>query len=287
MAESSSAASLSVPLLAKQRRPFLWRKLFSLTGVVPVAGYVCFHLWENAKALQGREAYVEMVGDISKMPFLTFLEVFVIAVPILVHATIGVRILLDGRYNLGAYPYSRNWMYTLQRVTAVIALAFLLYHVWELRLQKALVGLDAGGFYDTLCRNLSSTMGGVPVLALVYVVGIAAVSFHLANGLWGFCFSWGITVSRRSQRLSATLFGLFGLVVFVLGANTSLYFATGSRFNIPTEIGAPPASKLLEHCPTPALASPETSAAPAASSAATPSGPLAPLPEPSAAPSAP
>jgi succinate dehydrogenase / fumarate reductase, cytochrome b subunit len=63
----------------------------------------------------------------------------------------------------------------------------------------------------------------------VYIVGIAASVFHLANGLWGFCFSWGITVSRRAQRSAATVFGLLGLVLFLLGANTAIYFATGSE----------------------------------------------------------
>ena len=48
-----------------------------------------------------------------------------------------------------------------------------------------------------------------------------------ANGLWGFCFSWGITVSRRSQRLAASAFGLVGLAVFFLGLNTVVHFATG------------------------------------------------------------
>jgi hypothetical protein len=53
---------------------------------------------------------------------------------------------------------------------------------------------------------------------------------HFANGLWGFSFSWGLCVSRRSQRLFAATFAALGAVVFVLGANTVLYFATGARF---------------------------------------------------------
>ncbi len=54
--------------------------------------------------------------------------------------------------------------------------------------------------------------------------------FHFANGLWGFCFSWGITVSRRSQQLAAMVCGALGLAVLVLGLTTVAYFATGSRF---------------------------------------------------------
>jgi succinate dehydrogenase/fumarate reductase cytochrome b subunit len=121
-------------------------------------------------------------------------------------------------------------MYTLQRVSGLLAFAFILFHLWEYWAQKVMGKLASEQFYPTLCANLSSTVKGVPVIALIYVFGIAATVFHFANGLWGFCFSWGITVSRRSQRLGATVFGVLGILVFLLGANTALYFATGSRF---------------------------------------------------------
>ncbi|MBI5537259.1 MAG: succinate dehydrogenase [Deltaproteobacteria bacterium] len=255
MTQSASAASISNPLFEKSKRPFLWRKLFSLCGVMPIAGYTAFHLWENAKALQGRQQFIDMVGDIGKMPYLTALEICVIIVPICIHATIGTKILLDARYNVGAYSYSGNWSFTLQRLTALLVAAFLIYHLWELRVQKLIVGMDGGGFYDTLCRNMSSTVSGVPIIALVYILGIGAVAFHLANGLWGFLFSWGITVSRRSQRLSASLAGLIGLLVFLLGANTAVYFATGSKIFVPSEWFTP-TKPHLEGCPASVLNAP-------------------------------
>ena len=272
--QSASAASSPHPLVEKSHRPYLWRKLFSLLGLMPIAGYTIFHLWENAKALQGRSAYIDMVGEIGRMPYLTALEIAFILVPIALHAIIGIKILLDARYNVGAYPYSGNWSFTLQRGTALLVLGFLLYHLWELRLQKLLVGMDAPGVCDTLCRNLSSTVSGVPLIALVYIIGIGAVSYHLANGLWGFCFSWGITVTQRSQRLAAGLFGIVGLIIFVLGANTTVYFATGSRLFVPSEWFAPGKPK-PEGCPASALP------------AAVEPSPSTPMPAPSAAPATP
>jgi succinate dehydrogenase / fumarate reductase, cytochrome b subunit len=264
--QPASAGSISNPLLNATHRPYLWRKLFSLCGVIPIAAFTMFHLWENAKALQGRGEYVHMVEDIGRMPFLTALEIGMILIPICIHAVLGIKILLDARYNVGAYSYSGNWGYTLQRLTALLVLGFLVYHVWELRLQKAITGMDAGGFFDTLCRNMSATMGGVPVIALVYILGIGAVAFHLANGLWGFCFSWGITVSRRSQRLAAGIMGIFGVLVFVLGANTAVYFATGSKLFVPSEWFTP-AKAQVEGCSGPGLA---PAAAPAPATSTTP-----------------
>jgi len=275
LSETAPATAAPGPLLDPKHRPYLWRKLFSLFGVIPIAGFTAFHLFENAKALQGREKYIEMVESIGGLPFLTALEIFVIAVPILIHATIGTKILLDGKYNVGAYPFSGNWSYTLQRATAVLVATFLAYHLWELRLQKLVSGMDAGGMFDTLCRNMSSTTGGVPIIAILYVAGIGAVSYHLANGLWCFCFSWGITASRRSQRLAAGVFGVVGVLVFVLGANTALYFATGSKLFLPNEWFTP-AKANLEGCPGSVLKPPPPPAVAPSASPAPSSKPVAP-----------
>jgi succinate dehydrogenase/fumarate reductase cytochrome b subunit (b558 family) len=240
VSETSSTKSL----FDKSRRPFLLRKLHSLSGVLPVGGFLVFHLWENSRALQGQEQFDEMVKGINHMPYLPVLETGLILLPLAFHALYGVKLALEGKPNLGSYTFTRNWMYTLQRVTGLLAFAFISYHLYELWGQKVAGKLGPDQFYTTLCANMSSTVGQVPVVALVYILGIAASVFHLANGLWGFCFSWGITVSRRSQQLAATAFGLLGLIVFFLGANTALYFATGARF----AIGAPAAGAGARTC---------------------------------------
>jgi succinate dehydrogenase/fumarate reductase cytochrome b subunit (b558 family) len=226
VSEESSAKSL----FDKSRRPYLMRKLHSLSGVLPVGAFMCFHLWENAKALKGQAEFDETVAGIGRMPYLWALEIFGIILPLVFHAVYGVIIALRGKPNVGYYTYSRNWMYALQRVTGVLAFLFIGYHLYEYRWQKLTGKLGPEQFYAQLCANMSSTIGPVPVVALIYILGIAACVFHFANGLWGFCFSWGLTVSRRSQQMAATVFGLVGVVVFLLGANTAIYFATGSRF---------------------------------------------------------
>jgi succinate dehydrogenase/fumarate reductase cytochrome b subunit (b558 family) len=207
----------------------LLRKLHSLTGVLPVGAFLLFHLWTNAKALQGQEQFDHAVGDISHMPYLPLLEAGIL-LPLLFHALYGVKLALEGKPNVGSYTFSRNWMYTLQRVTGILAFAFIVYHLTEYWLPKTRGHMAPDQFYPSLCANMSSTWHQVPVIALIYIVGIAASVFHFANGLWGFCFSWGITVSKRSQQMAATVFGLVGLAVFLLGANTAIYFATDSIF---------------------------------------------------------
>jgi succinate dehydrogenase / fumarate reductase cytochrome b subunit len=216
--------------LAKNRRAFLLRKLHSLSGVAPVGGFMVFHLWENSTALQGKARFDESVAGINKMPYLAVLEWGLILLPLLFHAGYGVKLALASKPNVGRYTYTRNWMYTLQRVTGLLAFAYICFHLYEYWWQKMAGKLAPEQFYPALCANMSHTIGPVPVVALIYILGIAACVFHFANGLWGFCFSWGITVSRRSQRFAATAFGLLGLVLFILGANTVIHFSTGATF---------------------------------------------------------
>lgn len=222
-----SEPSQSSPLFEKHRRAFLMRKLHSLSGVVPVGGFMLFHLWTNAKATQGQEQFDAAVRDISHMPFVAVLEWGLILLPLAFHAGYGFWIAIAGKPNVGKYPYSRNWMYLLQRVSGMLALGFIGVHLWQYWYQKVAGKMETTQFYSQLCATLSDTRHGVPWWALLYVVGIAASVFHFANGLWGFCFSWGITVSRRSQRMAATVFGVVGLAVFFLGLNTVVHFATG------------------------------------------------------------
>lgn len=229
MSDAPTPSTAKHPLADPAHRGFLLRKLHSLSGVVPVAGFVVFHLWTNAKAMSGQESFDAAVLEINHMAYLPFLEAGIL-LPLAFHGLYGIKLALDGRPNLGRYGYARNWMYVLQRITGVIALLFIGGHLWELRVQKALGLLGPTGFYPTLTAHLSSTTAGIPLMAIFYLVGIAACAFHLANGLFGFCASWGIMLTRRSQRLGALAFGAIGLVVFVLGANTTLYFATGSRW---------------------------------------------------------
>jgi succinate dehydrogenase / fumarate reductase, cytochrome b subunit len=223
-----SSTSKDQSLFAKNRRAFLLRKLHSLTGLVPVGGFMVFHLWTNAKALGGQEPFDAAVREINHMPYLPILEWGLILLPLLFHAVYGVVLAFEARHNVTKYSTSRNWAYTLQRVTGILAFLFIGFHLYGFWWKKLIGRMAPEQFYPELCKGMSSSWHGIPVVALIYILGIAASTFHFANGIWGFCFSWGITVSRRSQQMAAWAFGIVGVLVFFLGANTTIYFATGS-----------------------------------------------------------
>ncbi len=231
---------------AQTHRAFVVRRLHSLSGVVPLGLFLVEHLWTNARAIAGEGSFARGVADIQRIPFLPAVELFGIFLPLAFHALWGIAFMRTSRPNALRYSYAHNWLYVLQRVSGIVAFFFIVAHLWEYRVHKALFGLRSEAFYDTLSAHLSSTAGGVPLLALAYVVGLAAVVFHFANGLWGFACTWGLAVSRPAQRRVGIVASLLGVLLFGVGAMTIVSFATGSHFGM-TE--APAMAGDVSSCP--------------------------------------
>ena len=227
-----------------ERRSFILRKVFSLTGVVPIGCFLVMHLWSYSSALNGRHAFESSTLNASHSAYRWLLEALLVWLPLLFHAIYGIAISFEARPNTRAYPYPRNWAYVLQRVTGVVVLLFIGHHAYHVPIQVALGNLDPSDVFSEMCASLSSTVsGGIPAIAVGYLVGIGATCYHFANGLTNFCFSWGITTSRRASRRVAGCAGLVAIALFALGASSVIYFATGSRLVLgwPSAATSPPA----------------------------------------------
>lgn len=183
-----------------KRNEFFWRRLHSLLGVIPVGGFLLFHLYTNYLANQGPEVYNEHVKAINELPFVWALELFLIVLPLYFHALYGIYVIMDARFNVTQYPWARNWAFFFQRLTGLITLAFVTQHLYHFRFQKLLGAWGADVKYPTfeiVAQGLAS-----PAMRIWYAVGVVAAAYHLANGLYTFLITWGITVGPRSQRIS-------------------------------------------------------------------------------------
>jgi succinate dehydrogenase / fumarate reductase cytochrome b subunit len=199
---------------------YYWRRLHSLLGVVPIGIFLVQHLIINHFAVYGEESFNQAAGFMANLPFVLLLEIFVIYIPILYHAILGVYIALDAKHNIGSYGYFRNWMFMLQRITGIITFIFIIWHVWETRAQVALGNAEVN--YSLMEGILSS-----PFMFWFYVIGVLSTVFHFANGLWSFLVSWGITQSPKSQKVATYLSVIVFLVVGYLGIRTLITFAYG------------------------------------------------------------
>jgi succinate dehydrogenase / fumarate reductase cytochrome b subunit len=63
----------------------------------------------------------------------------------------------------------------------------------------------------------------VPIF-IVYLIGITATVWHLANGIWLFLVDWGITIGERAQRLTGYACIGFGVVLLLVGINAAIAF---------------------------------------------------------------
>jgi succinate dehydrogenase cytochrome b subunit len=199
-------------------RHFWLRRLHSLSGILPIGGFLAFHLYENFAATRGADAYNEMTRRLQEMPFAVALEIFVIAVPLFFHGIFGLFLTSTARPNVLSNRYVRNWMYLLQRVTGVVVFAFILFHYWTTRLVQ---------LHDHESLNLFNQVQaavGNPWIYAFYILGILSATFHLANGLWSFSIVWGITVSPAAQRRMAYVSAVVFLLLSVVGVRSIAAF---------------------------------------------------------------
>jgi len=200
-----------------ENREYFYRRLHSLLGVVPIGIFVVQHLIVNHFIVYGEESFNKAAGFMGNLPFVLALEIFVIYLPLIFHAVLGVYIVLNAKNNVGTYGFARNWLFFLQRITGIITLIFVVWHVWQTRIQVALGNAEVNA-------QLMQDILQQPFYFWFYIISILAVVFHLANGLWGFAVSWGIAQSPRSQQIITYFTVLVFIVVSFIGIRTIFVF---------------------------------------------------------------
>lgn len=226
---------------------FLLRKLHSLTGIVPVGLFLIEHMLTNSRAFHwwglfqsGPQQFNDGVHFLHSLPFLPFLEIFGIFLPLAFHAIYGVVIWLTGRSNVTAYPHADNWRYTLQRISGIVVFLFVILHLLKFRFAhwigwgKEFMDHELADKFEITRNGLMAWSpggeGGAAVAAWItlsiYWIGLTAACFHFANGIWGFCISWGITIGKQAQRRMGVLAAFVGLVLFAWGSLGLYAFAT-------------------------------------------------------------
>jgi succinate dehydrogenase/fumarate reductase cytochrome b subunit (b558 family) len=216
--------------LSRERERQL-RRLHSATGILPVGAFFVAHLWINARALQGAAPFERVTDRLQHWPLLALLEVVLVYVPLTVHAALGARIVWQGGPALPRGPGDKPWAVPLQRLTGVVSLLFLLLHVWQFRIQLLLGNVTSADFFPLLCDRLSTTTSaGIPLNAALYLVGLAATSYHFANGVLGACYTFDVALARVRPRLVSACCTGVGMATFLVGASTVLYFATGATW---------------------------------------------------------
>ena len=124
-------------------KAFLKRRLHSIAGLFFVL-FLCEHLLTNSEAAlfisEDGAGFIRMVKLLHYLPYLPAIELFLLGVPITIHAILGIQYLYEAQCNSRAkkgnepyLPFARNFAFTWQRITSVILVVGVIAHVLTMR----------------------------------------------------------------------------------------------------------------------------------------------------------
>jgi succinate dehydrogenase / fumarate reductase cytochrome b subunit len=235
------------PLRAGEGHSFLWRRLHSLSGIIPIGAFLLEHILSNFETWNGPLAYAQQVKFLNSLPLVRILEWTFIFIPLAFHAFYGVFIAFRGRSNVNVYPWAGNWGYITQRVTGLIALVYIGFHVYTQRFSGVSLPENPAYAFHKVQMALAN-----PWVLAFYVVGMIATCWHFAYGIWLFAAKWGITPGVGARKKFGYVCGAFGTALCVMGL-ISIYAVVWKYPNAPIPSMAPQPAGITEPAPTVAL----------------------------------
>ena len=208
----------------------------SLAGALSAVAVV-WSLHSHSAILLGVDAFHEAAlgGNWLRDRDLTLLvQLVVFGIPLLHYGLAGFRRWWNRDGRLPVMGSFREWMRTLQGWTGVYLIAYVGHHLAQVRAYSHLwwdgAAVGSSPYFDgavvTLAEHVSAVVGGSPAAIAFQALGVGAIAFHVANGLWQFGVSWGVTVGTRSMaRSTVACAAVFG-ILFVLGMETLVAFIT-------------------------------------------------------------
>ncbi|HEV8244515.1 MAG TPA: hypothetical protein VGP93_01975 [Polyangiaceae bacterium] len=199
------------------------RRLFRACGVAPLGAFVLLHVLGYCQVLLGRRSF----GDPNALRVKSWelvLELLLVLLPLAYHGLYGLVLLFRARDT--ATP-ARPLLDRLQRWTSPLVLLFVVDHFARFRWPILSGELASSDAHALLVRELSANTLGLPLVAAFQLLGIAAVAFHLAYGVYHFGWSRLPWLAEPTRRTWLAL--LVGLLVLVPASFAVIGLATGKK----------------------------------------------------------
>ena len=192
-------------------REFILARLGSLFAFAPVGVWTVAHLWHHLAAYRSPQAWETAVtGHVNSAS--TVLVFVLVLGPLLWHTVWGIVRMLRSRPKPLQGGFS-NLRYVIQRLSAVGLLLFLGAHLYLAWFEPRFLH-DRPEPFAEISREMRFH---APTL-IVYILGVLAIAYHLANGLWSFLtMGWGVAVSKSGIRWMERVSILLFVVLLVIG----------------------------------------------------------------------
>ena len=236
---------VAVEPIRPARRPRFWIEEFyasaigkkyvmAVTGVIGML-YVLAHMAGNLKLYQGDgeagiphiNEYAEYLREIGEpiLPHTGFLwlmrAILIVAVVLHIHAAYSLTIMNRQAkpvgYKGGRSYIRANYASLSMRITGVLILAFIVFHLFDLTWGQANPDFERGEVENNVVESFERWW-----VAALYIAGNLALGLHLFHGAWSFFQSLGWNPSRfRAWRQYFAI----AFTVIVVGANISFPIA--------------------------------------------------------------
>ncbi len=150
--------------------------IMAVTGLMLI-GFIFFHLGINLLLFKGSGIYNGAVNIITT-PITPILEIG-LAVLFLIHIIIGTWVRIEDWFNRPKGYYERRWQggrtigSATMLYTAIILLAFLVYHIITFRF-----GDHSAGMYQMVASTFKN-----PLCVVLYLIGASAIVLHMSHGV--------------------------------------------------------------------------------------------------------
>lgn len=186
------------------------KRLNSISGLVLAFAYLVCFLLPYSASLSGTESF-DLVQLIVKRISLASIFDLVIVVPaLLFHIVAGLSIIYTSEFNVISYGNYNNWMGAMRRISGIILIPFLAYHIFKTKVHFAFTDQFPTFAY------MQKLLGENWIRAL-YIAGVLAASFHIGNGFASILFGFGITQSKKSQDVTAMIMWALTLILAIWG----------------------------------------------------------------------
>jgi succinate dehydrogenase / fumarate reductase cytochrome b subunit len=186
---------------------FYRARIASLLAFAPLGVWTVIHLWDNLSAFNGAQAWERSVT--AGHPLNQIVLAVLVLLPLLIHTVWGIGRLASFRPNNGRYNNYTNLKDLVQRLSAIGLLGFIGAHLFLAWFQPRFVEGRPEPFAD-----ISHEMAHHTPTLVVYILGILALAYHLANGIQTFAWTQGLVASAGAlKRLEWVVYLAFVLLL--------------------------------------------------------------------------
>lgn len=183
--------------------------IMAVTGVI-LSGYVLVHMAGNLQVFQGKEAIDAYARFLRVEPALLWAARLVLLAAVALHIWAYLVLTRQNQraraegYRVTAHKES-SYASRSMRLTGPLLLLFIIYHILHLTTGTVHSDFREGEVY----HNLTVAFSSWPVV-LAYLLGLAALAFHLWHGVWSMFQTLGMSQARYHSfgRRFATIFAL-------------------------------------------------------------------------------